>query len=811
MSSNGTHFVATTANRASYGRAVGISATAGDLTVPVVQMIEAGIVPASITGLAAGAVSWVRVSAAGVLERVTPGSGDDIVGKAHADGSVQFAPGVFDSDNYAGGGGGGGGTPGGATTHMQYNLAGAFAGDSGFTYDAAGRATLSVGASIGATPATFGTVRLANATTVYARNAANNGNIEVLGITSGDVIELGATTGQPIVVGTGLGQILTLDAVETIATQVLQIGTTAADVGGASGSALGIHNAAVIPSTNPTNGVIFYSESGVAKVRQANGTVVTIGSVAAPTGTGIPHIVAGVQAAAASIGTSLQVHRTNAAATDVEWATLPETVVNVLDYWDAADASPTIDGHTTRDISPALQRAYAAKIATDQHIVLWLPPTAPYGVDAWSWDGGLHWNIYSTADNVIYLEIRGSGAASKLIVNPATLNTKLAISAGGPEGMPTHFTWRNMFVCGTGAPTDVDCVSLLSTTVDMQVLFEGCIFYGLLATAELFDISSMGFTSRNNYIHGCGSTANTAIFAGYGGLNGWLFEQTHVYKWERDVDPFGVLTGTGNGLDKMGYDVPQYCHLVWIKGDTEENAPRVRFEQCTFSHAGLLGAVLADPSADGYYIDSVAFDQCYFTQICKFVIHAVSNVRSVSLERCRVSHNYGGQDSIKLFDSTCLHLSLVDNVFSHSLIKARAKTGQASVYLRGNTGGDLDFSGATNVCIDAATTWDVYADSGTAAPAARVPETAIVKSSATDLTLTADQYAYDMIRITGTPGGAFNLLGPNIARTRFTIVNATPSQCTIKKSGGTGIAIATGKSAQVYHNGTDYIRLTPDA
>ncbi len=70
------------------------------------RMIETGIVPASISGLATGTASWVRVSATGTLERVTPGSGDDIIGKAHADGSVQLHPGVWDSTNYAGGGGG---------------------------------------------------------------------------------------------------------------------------------------------------------------------------------------------------------------------------------------------------------------------------------------------------------------------------------------------------------------------------------------------------------------------------------------------------------------------------------------------------------------------------------------------------------------------------------------------------------------------------------------------------------------------------------------------------------------------------------
>lgn len=101
----GAHLVATTANRTSYGRCVGIAASAGDITSPVVEMVETGIVPATITGLAAGAVSWVRVSTTGALERVTPGVGDDIVGKARADGSVAFVPGVWDSTNYTSAGG----------------------------------------------------------------------------------------------------------------------------------------------------------------------------------------------------------------------------------------------------------------------------------------------------------------------------------------------------------------------------------------------------------------------------------------------------------------------------------------------------------------------------------------------------------------------------------------------------------------------------------------------------------------------------------------------------------------------------------
>ncbi len=105
QNSAGKHYVGTSANRVTYGRCVGIAATAGDADTPV-TMIESGIVPASVSGLAAGAASWVRVSSSGTLERVTPGAGDDLIGKAHADGSVQLHPGVWDSNNYSGGSGG---------------------------------------------------------------------------------------------------------------------------------------------------------------------------------------------------------------------------------------------------------------------------------------------------------------------------------------------------------------------------------------------------------------------------------------------------------------------------------------------------------------------------------------------------------------------------------------------------------------------------------------------------------------------------------------------------------------------------------
>lgn len=93
----------------------------------------------------------------------------------------------------------------------------------------------------------------------------------------------------------------------------------------------------------------------------------------------------------------------------------------------------------------------------------------------------------------------------------------------------------------------------------------------------------------------------------------------------------------------------------------------------------------------------------------------------------------------------------------------------------------------------------------------RLKSAAITKSDATDLTLSAAQYECPILNVSGTPGGNFNLIAPNTADAVFWVRNTTANTCTIKKSGGTGIAIATNKAAQVWHNGTDYVRLTPDA
>lgn len=90
--------------------------------------------------------------------------------------------------------------------------------------------------------------------------------------------------------------------------------------------------------------------------------------------------------------------------------------------------------------------------------------------------------------------------------------------------------------------------------------------------------------------------------------------------------------------------------------------------------------------------------------------------------------------------------------------------------------------------------------------------TSITKSDATDLTLSAAQYANPQIEIGGTPGGAFNIIAPATAGTVFCLVNGTASACTIKKSAGTGVVVAANSTAWVRYStaATDYKRSTAD-
>lgn len=91
----GTYVVATSANRTTYGRSDGVAISSTPLTGGSALMVSFGRIPASLTGLAAGSESWVRVTATGGMERCTPTTGDDVIGKAYANGDVWLSCGFI--------------------------------------------------------------------------------------------------------------------------------------------------------------------------------------------------------------------------------------------------------------------------------------------------------------------------------------------------------------------------------------------------------------------------------------------------------------------------------------------------------------------------------------------------------------------------------------------------------------------------------------------------------------------------------------------------------------------------------------------
>lgn len=83
--------VATSANRASFGRSMGIALSAyGGSGTGAINIQHDGVYPEA---MAAGLASWVRVDANGALERVTTPSGsDDVIGYVNAYGDMLVMP-----------------------------------------------------------------------------------------------------------------------------------------------------------------------------------------------------------------------------------------------------------------------------------------------------------------------------------------------------------------------------------------------------------------------------------------------------------------------------------------------------------------------------------------------------------------------------------------------------------------------------------------------------------------------------------------------------------------------------------------------
>lgn len=80
----------------------------------------------------------------------------------------------------------------------------------------------------------------------------------------------------------------------------------------------------------------------------------------------------------------------------------------------------------------------------------------------------------------------------------------------------------------------------------------------------------------------------------------------------------------------------------------------------------------------------------------------------------------------------------------------------------------------------------------------------------TDWTLNATEIKAIYLSAKNASGGVI-IYPPDSNGYIYFVYNSTGQNLTIKKSGGTGITIATNKIAGVVHNGTDYVRLTTDS
>lgn len=189
--------VATTASRnGRRSEGVAVSATGGS-GFGSVEIIQAGTIDATTSGLAAGSASWVRCSATGAIERFTPSAGgtSDVIGYAEADGRVHLLFGALTEDIAVGGA-----ITGTGTRVLFFDGADNPAGDAGFTYNkTTDTATLAGGlvagtyASIGAAPAASGAIRLTGGNSVSQIVAKLSGSDRVLLATddAGNTITVG--------------------------------------------------------------------------------------------------------------------------------------------------------------------------------------------------------------------------------------------------------------------------------------------------------------------------------------------------------------------------------------------------------------------------------------------------------------------------------------------------------------------------------------------------------------------------------------------------------------------------------------------
>ena len=187
---NGDDFYpATSANRTSYGRAVGVAITAADSTSRSFEYQVAGSLSADDSGVGSGTANdWVIVSATGTLTRTaSPGASDDIIGRCpHTGGDVQLMPVTAAASSFTAGGD----LSGTSTSQTVEKI-------KGTTITTAGGA-LPVGAVLRTTAvgtADWGTVNLADTDAVTGTLPVANGGTGITALGAGVATWLGTPSG----------------------------------------------------------------------------------------------------------------------------------------------------------------------------------------------------------------------------------------------------------------------------------------------------------------------------------------------------------------------------------------------------------------------------------------------------------------------------------------------------------------------------------------------------------------------------------------------------------------------------------------
>lgn len=123
--------------------------------------------------------------------------------------------------------------------------------------------------------------------------------------------------------------------------------------------------------------------------------------------------------------------------------------------------------------------------------------------------------------------------------------------------------------------------------------------------------------------------------------------------------------------------------------------------------------------------------------------------------------------------------------------------------------------GGVSSYVDAADDWlRFWSANGTLVPidgGLKPTTTTKTQASAATVTLTATEAQKYKLVVNGTPGGAFAWNVPADSGAHHFCTNNSNQAWTIKRSSGTGVTIAAGKSAIVFDNGADVQRGTGDA